>query len=295
MHRTKLLFLVIGVLAWRVAAAPADKVSDRITVTVRGQGPDVLLIPGLACSNAVWDATVAHFEKHYRLHLVQVAGFGGALPRANAQGPVIQPTVEAIDAYIKTNNLKAPRVIGHSLGGLMGLMLAVQHPEDVGRLMVVDSLPFFSGLFGAKDAAEATPQAAGMRDNILAETPEAYAQGEKDFLHSLVKSPEGYRQATKWAIDSDKSVVARALYEDLTTDLRPQLREIKVPVTILYAWDASTGFPQTATDGLYRDNYAPLPSKTLARVDDAFHFIMLDQPDRFATLVETFLKEPLKP
>jgi pimeloyl-ACP methyl ester carboxylesterase len=294
MYRTKLLFLVIGVLAWRVAAAPADKVSDRITVSVRGQGPDVVLIPGLACSNAVWDATAARFEKHYRLHLIQVAGFGGALPGANAQGPVIQPTVEAIDAYIKTNHLKAPKVIGHSLGGLMGLMLAVQHPEDVGRLMVVDALPFFAVLFGAKDAAAATPQAAGMRDSILTETPEAYAQGERDFLHSLVKSPEGYQQATKWAVASDKSVVARAIYEDLTTDLRPQLHEIKIPVTILYAWDASSGFPQAATDDLYRDNYALLPNKTLVRVDDAYHFIMLDQPDRFAAQVETFLKEPAK-
>jgi pimeloyl-ACP methyl ester carboxylesterase len=294
MQRTKFLFLVIGFLAWQAAAALADEVTNRIAVTVRGQGPDVVLIPGLACSNAVWDATAAHFEKHYRLHLVQVAGFGGSLPRANAQGPVVQPTVEAIDAYIKTHHLKAPRVIGHSLGGLMGLMLAARHPEDVGRLMVVDSLPFFSVLFGAKDVEAATPQAAGMRDNILTETQAAYAQGEKEFLRSLVKSTEGRQAATTWAIASEKSVVARALYEILTTDLRPQLREIKIPVTILYAWDASTSIPQTLADGLYRDNYAPLPDKTLVRIEDSCHFIMLDQPERFAAQAEAFLQGPVK-
>jgi pimeloyl-ACP methyl ester carboxylesterase len=259
-------------------------------VTVRGQGPDVVLIPGLASSSAVWDATAKHLEGHYRLHIVQVAGFAGSPPSANAQGLVIQPTVDAIDAYIKTNKLKSPKVIGHSIGGLMGLMLSDQHPEDVGSLMIVDSLPFFSALFGAKDAATAAPQAAAMRDSILAETQDAYAQSEKEFIPSLVKSPEGLKAATAWAIASDKSVVARAMYEDMTTDIRPKLREIKTPVTLLYPWDASTGMSQAAVDGLYQESFAPLPNKTIVRIDGSFHFIMLDQPDAFAAQVDTFLK-----
>ncbi|HEX3717608.1 MAG TPA: alpha/beta fold hydrolase [Verrucomicrobiae bacterium] len=62
-----------------------------------------------------------------------------------------------------------PRLIGHSMGGLMGMMLALQHPEDCDKLMIVDSLPFFGVLMGAKDAAAAEPQAASMRDMVLAE------------------------------------------------------------------------------------------------------------------------------
>src|SRR3954463_482521 len=146
MHKTKLISFLIAVMAWH-SSSIADTVSDRISVTVRGKGPDVVLIPGLASSSAVWDATAARLEARYRLHVVQVAGFAGSPPHANAQGPIIQPTVDAIDAYIKTNKLKAPRVIGHSLGGMMGLMLALRHPEDTGKLMIVDSLPFFSVLF----------------------------------------------------------------------------------------------------------------------------------------------------
>lgn len=290
MHKSILTTLLIGVLALGASAAIAEPVSDRITVTVRGKGPDVVLIPGLASSSAVWDATVAHLEGRYRLHIVQVAGFAGSPPRANAKGPVTQPAVDAIDTYIKTNKLKAPMVIGHSLGGLMGMMLAVQHPEDTGRLMIVDSLPFFSVLMGAKDAAAAAPQAAAMRDSILNETQDAFAESEKGFLRSLVKSPEGLKSATKWAAASDKSVVARALYEDMTTDLRPKLHEIKTPVTVLYPWDSLTGMPQAAFDGLYRENFAALPNKKMVRIDGSFHFIMLDQPDAFAAQVDTFLK-----
>ncbi len=237
------------------------------TVTVQGQGPNVILIPGLACSTAVWDATVAHLRGHYRLHLVQVAGFAGAPARANATGPVVQPTVDAIDAYIKTNHLKSPRIIGHSMGGSMGLMLAIQHPEDVDKLMLVDTLPFTGALMGAPDAAAAKPMATMMRDNLLGETQDAYAQGETNFLHSLVKSSAGLRSAAAWAVASDKSVVARSLYEDMTLDLRTNLPAIKTPVTMLYPWDATAGMSQAVFDNLYQSSYAPLPHKTITRID----------------------------
>ena len=281
---------LVGIALVSISSVSAGPVSDRITVTVRGQGPDVVLIPGLACSSAVWDATAARFEGRCRLHIVQVAGFAGSLPQANAQGPVVQPTVDAIDTYIRTNKLKKPKVIGHSLGGLMGMMLAVQHPEDVGGLMIVDALPFFGALFGANDINAVAPQATAMRDRIVAEPQDAYAQGETQFMQSLVKSPAGREQATKWAVASDKSVVARALYDDITADLRPKLREIKLPVTILYAWDSLAPIPQATVDEIYRQNYASLSNKTLVRVDGSFHFIMLDQPGVFATQTEMFLK-----
>jgi pimeloyl-ACP methyl ester carboxylesterase len=290
MQKTKLITFLTAVLAWHAFAVGADPGSDRITVTVRGTGPDVVLIPGLSSSSAVWDATAAHLEGRYRLHIVQVAGFAGSSARANAQGAVLQPTADAIDVYIKTNKLKSPKVIGHSAGGLMGMLLAFQHPEDVNKLMIVDSLPFFSVLFGANDAAGATPQAAAMRDSILAETQDAYAQGQEEFLRRLVKSPEGLKAATKWAAASDKSVVARALYEAMTTDLRPRLHEIKTQVTMLYPWDSASGISQAVVDGLYKESFAPLPNKTLVRIDNSYHFIMLDQPDVFAAKVDAFLK-----
>jgi pimeloyl-ACP methyl ester carboxylesterase len=286
----KSTLITLCLLALQAAAVIAEPVSDRITVTVRGTGPDVVLIPGLGCSTAVWDATAVRIQAHCRLHLVQVAGFAGAPPRANAQGPIIQPTVDAIDAYIKTNKLKSPRLIGHSLGGLMGLLLASQHPEDVGKLMIVDSLPFFGVMTGATNSAEAASRIAPIRDSVLAQTQEDYAQGETNIMRSLVKSPAGRQTAIAWAVASDKSVVARAMFEDMTTDLRPKLTAIKTPITMLYPWDAASGMPQASFDKVYQESYAPLPNKTIVRIDGSFHFIMLDQPALFAAQVDAFLK-----
>ena len=267
------------------AAAP------RFTVEVRGQGPDVILIPGLASSSAVWDDTVKQLEGRYRLHVVQVAGFAGAPVGANAEGPVIQPAVDALDGYIKSAKLKAPAVIGHSMGGLMGLMLARQHPEDVGKLMVVDSLPFFAVVFAPTATVETVrPQAAAMRDMAEKATPEAWAAGETRTMARLVKSPAGLKAATEAAIASDPSVTGRALYDDLTTDLRGEIASIKTPTVMLYPWDAATGAPQAAYDDLYTEAYAPMASARVKRIDGSLHFIMLDQPAAFAAEVESFLR-----
>ena len=282
--------LLTAVLTFQLHATFAAPATNHITVTVRGKGPDVLLIPGLACSSAVWDVAAKQLEDRYRLHIIQVAGFGGAPAGANASGAVLQPTVDAIDLYISTNHLKSPKVVGHSLGGLMCMTLAIQHPDDVGKLMIVDSLPFFGVIMGASDATNIAPQAAGMRDTILTETQDAYAEGEKSFLPTLVKSPEGLKSAINWAVASDKSVVARALYEVMTTDLRSDLSKIKAPVTLLYPWDSQSGFPREATDKLYKDNFAALPNAKLVCIEDSFHFIMLDQPAKFATQLDAFLK-----
>ena len=50
------------------------------------------------------------------------------------------------------------------------------------------------------------------------------------------------------------------------------------------------GASAAAIDKTYADAYAALPGVTLKRVDDARHFIMLDQPQAFASAVEAFLK-----
>ncbi|MBU4433757.1 MAG: alpha/beta hydrolase, partial [Alphaproteobacteria bacterium] len=213
------ILAAIGVFGGHHAHAAPSTVSDRIAVTVTGKGPDVVLIPGLASSGAVWDDTVKQLSGHYRVHVVQVAGFAGAPEGGNAQGPVLDPLVEAVDAYIKSAGLKSPAVIGHSMGGLTGLILARRHPEDLSRLLIVDSLPFFSSLFSPAATAEGMkPQAAAMRDATIAMSADAFASQQAMTLPRMVKSPDGQKAALAWSVASSQSVVARALYDLLTTD-----------------------------------------------------------------------------
>ena len=63
---------------------------------------------------------------------------------------------------------------------------------------------------------------------------------------------------TKWAAASDRTVVAKAMYEDMVTDARPRLPQIKAKTTVLYAFDSTMGIPQATIDSLYSGAYAVL-------------------------------------
>jgi len=293
--RVAALLASAPVLAQVVHASPACAATapvfqaTRFSVEVRGHGPDVILIPGLASSRAVWEATAKQLEANHRVHLVQLAGFAGQPAAGNGQGPILAPSVEELHGYIVASGLKAPTIIGHSLGGLAGLMLAEAHPGDVGRLMIVDSFPFFSAAFNPTVTAEqAQTRAATLRDGLMAQTPEAFSASERTAMNRLALTPAARALALDWALASDRSVIARATYDDMVTDARPGLAALKIPVTIVFPYDASMGAPAEAVTGIYAGAYAALPGVSLRRVDGAYHFLMLDQPEAFAREVARF-------
>lgn len=280
-------FLLLFALSHASAAEP---VAPRFTVTVEGRGPDVILIPGLASSSAVWDATAERLKAGHRVHRIQVAGFAGAPAAGNTAGPVVAPLAEALAAYIAANRLHAPAIIGHSLGGETALMLAARHPEAVGRVMVVDALPFYSLLINPAATPETIrPQADEMRDGLLAQNDEQAAAGAAATVARLIRTESARAAAIAWTRASDRSVVARAMHELLTTDLRPELGRIRAPLTVLYAYDPLYGVPGQMIDGIFTSAYANAPRATLRRIDGSFHFIMIDQPAAFAAAVDAFL------
>ena len=114
-------------------AAPANTVQmDHVSVQVVGAGKPVILIPGLSSPREVWAGVFPELAKGHRVYLVQVNGFGGDDPRANLEPGVIAGVVADIHRLIAAEKLQGAAVVGHSMGGLAGLMLAKAHPADVG-------------------------------------------------------------------------------------------------------------------------------------------------------------------
>lgn len=284
----RLLALILAFLAPGLAAHAAAP--TRFTVEVRGKGPDVILIPGLASSRAVWEPTAKALEGRYRLHIVQVNGFAGSPAGANAKGPIVDGIVEELADYIADNRLDHPAVIGHSMGGFTGLALARRHPGSVGRLMVVDAFPFFSILINARDAAAAEPMAAQVRANFAGMSDADMLSTQTRTMANLVKDERGRADAITWSMASDRQVVGQVTYEIMTSDLRGELSAMTTPVTVLYARDASMGFLGNYIGGAYKDNYAGLKGVKIIEIDNSLHFIMIDQPEAFLRQVETFLK-----
>ena len=275
------------------AAHQDSNASARFSVVVEGpaagKAPDVILIPGLGSSRAVYAAEAKLLSTDFRLHLVQIAGFAGEPAGPNAEGPILAPVVEQLHQYIADNHLEHPAVIGHSLGGLLALMLADAHPGDAGKVLVVDALPFYGLIFSPNATVEMLkPQAQAMHDSLLAQPPDQFAASQPLFAARLAANPEGQKAVAAGSIASDRRVFAEAMLEDLSTDLRPRLASIKTPVTVLYPYQAGEG-TKSEVEELYKGAYAGMPQVRFQCIDDSLHFIMFDQPRAFHLAVVNFL------
>lgn len=271
--------------------------SDRLSVVVDGPegAPDLILIPGLSSSPAVWQGTVDHLNGRYRVHRIHVAGFAGAAAQANAQGdapqPVGAPVAEEIARYIREQHMNKPAVVGHSMGGTMGMMLAARHPDLVGRLMVVDMIPFMGAMFGAPGATaqSVTPVADQIWTAQSTSPREAYAAQATASINGMINTESRREEALEDMRGSDQKVSAAAFRELVTTDLRPELAKITAPTEVLYVKFNDARMTDAITDAIYQMSFATLPGAKLKRIDDSAHFIMFDQPEAFYSELDAFL------
>lgn len=280
----------------------AEFASDRIHVRVDGDmdGRDIILIPGLSSSPEIWQGTVDHLTAQdgvgWRVHRIHVQGFAGAPAEGNAQTgatptPVAAPVAEEIARYIAEQGLEKPAVVGHSMGGTIGLMLAARHPDSVGKLMVVDMIPFMGAMFappGASNEAITT-----MADQVYAGmayvSRAEYDQRATVSLTGMIAT-EGLRAGPlEDSRTSDQKVSAAAFRELIVTDLRPELSRIVAPTEVMYVKFNDPRMTPEITDQIFRSSFANLPGVTLKRIDDSAHFIMLDQRQAFYGELDAFL------
>ena len=289
MLRHLLLTLTILLGAAPLAAEPFR--SDRVTVTTRGTGPDVVLVPGLTSSPAAWKHVAADLPG-YRYHFVQVKGFAGVPAEGNAHGDLIKRSAEEIARYIEVAGLKRPAIVGHSLGGSIALMIGARHPALVSRLMVVDQVPWMGIFYGPPGTTPASirPTADALRTGMANASPAEREKNITAMTAAMVATEPERAGVIKSGIDSDRAATGQAFHELLTTDLRPELIAIKVPATVLYVTPRGVpGLTDAAVDAVYRASYANLSGVRLVRVPDSAHFIMYDNRPFFTDQLKVFL------
>jgi pimeloyl-ACP methyl ester carboxylesterase len=286
-------FLVAALLALAACASSPDEPfsSDRINVVTRGSGRDVILIHGLSSSRDIWNATADALDDNYRVHLVQLNGFAGAPIGGAREGDVSAPVAEEIARYIREAHLDRPAVIGHSMGGTIGLMLAARHPDAIGKLMVVDMFPFMGAMFGGADATRESlaPIADQIRTSMRAAPQGQVSQQTLATINTMVKTESARAEIIEHARMSDVGVTANAFHELIVTDLRPELSQITAPVTVLYVIPPQMPLTAEQYEGYMRASYANLLQARLIKIDESYHFIMIDQFERFMGEVNTFL------
>lgn len=273
------------------APAPADLIQmDHISVQVIGKGRPVILIPGLSSPRAVWDGVAPELAKSHTVYLVQVNGFGGDAPGANLGEGLLPGILADLHKLIADRKIGGAAVVGHSMGGLLTLMLAQAYPGDIGKGLIVDALPFVGSAFFPGSTVESVkPQAETMRAQMagLYGKPLPEAVGQAIAQQNALKLAS-QAQVAAWMAKADMRVSAQSMYEDLQTDLRPQLKGVATPITVLVPWTAARGGEAPVVD-LYKREYAGAANVTVKGVGDSGHFIMLDQPEAFRAALTAFL------
>jgi N-formylmaleamate deformylase len=260
-------------------------------VTKVGQGRPMILIPGLLSSGEVWQATVERFKTRYECHVLTLAGFAGQPPAALAGRPFLETVGRDLARYIEAERLDRPIVVGHSLGGFVAFAVAAAHPDAVGPIVAVDGVPFLPALMDpGADPQRVAAQAARMRDFYATLTPAQLVVQSKMSLASMMKAPADVERAAAWSATSDPTTAGLAVYEMMTTDLRPAVAAIRTPVLLIgaaeFAKDAAT---RARVQAAYEQQVATVPNHRVVMAEDARHFVMWDAPEFLWRTMDTFL------
>jgi N-formylmaleamate deformylase len=290
MTKLSFIMLLVGACSFQTQDVIAADVAP-FKAVVTGSGPAMILIPDLASGGNVWDGTVAHFKDRYQCHVLTLAGFAGQPPM---DGPFLEKVRNGIVKYIKDQKLDHPVIIGHSLGGMMAFWLAEKAPDEVGPVVAVDGLPFYSALMDPAATAESTvPMGEQFRSMYAGYSAEQFIANNHRFLAMMITAPADVDKVASLGDKSDPKAVGQAFYDLVTTDLRTDLKSIKAPVLLIGSAPGDETM-KTKIQEAYAAQIATVPHHKLVFAPTARHFIQLDDPKFFYQEVETFLKENQK-
>jgi 3-oxoadipate enol-lactonase len=104
----------------------------------RGQGEPILLVHGLGSSGADWALQVRSLEKKYRVIVPDLPASGHSAPPEG--GCSIEGLARALWALCDHLGARTVNLVGFSLGGAVSLEMALQRPQSVRRLGLINSL-----------------------------------------------------------------------------------------------------------------------------------------------------------
>ncbi|WP_461130642.1 alpha/beta fold hydrolase [Spirosoma aerophilum] len=279
MKITKLVWLIpLLLLSLRL---PAQQTA--FTVKVTGHGEPVLLLPGFTCTAEVWQETVAAISANHECHAFTFAGFGGVPPIDLPWLPTIK--TQLIE-YIKNKNLHQVTIIGHSLGGTLGMWLVTTQPDLFKKLIAVDALPCTGALFMPNFKASQMVYDNPFSKQQLAMDSVHFQQMARQMAAGMSLNQTKHDQLVDWMVKADRKTYVYGYVDLLKLDLREDLANTTVPVVIL----AATHPNRQQIEATWNQQLAKLKEKRIYYADQSAHFIMYDQPAWFIARIKENLQ-----
>ncbi|WP_395103576.1 alpha/beta fold hydrolase [Actinomadura sp. SCN-SB] len=249
--------------------------ATRISARVRRSGSDLLiLVHGLGCAKESFDGA---FESpaldHLSICAFDLPGYGDS-ERWHDQGYSLESYAEAtigvIEALRRAGADGRVFLVGHSMGGAVGLLAAERVPA-LGHCVSVE------GNLTAEDCGLVSRQIASQMAS------EFVPGGYESFLRELRNSPrKDLRAWASWYAGADPAAVHQSATSLVQWSDSGKLLELftKLPQTCSYIYGDEDG----------KHHLRPLlPHRDMHRIADAGHFAMVDKPDEFYDLLATLL------
>jgi pimeloyl-ACP methyl ester carboxylesterase len=251
------------------------RASDGVELAVTefgGRGAPILLLHGLMGRASTWWAVAEWLADHGRVVGVDARGHG----RSGARGPWSTERMAA-DVVDVLTELGPAVVVGHSMGGLHGLVAAARRPELVRALVVEDMGVDFRGRSAADARAwfEALPQPFPS----LAAVRRAFGHPRAEFGEYMTECVEersdGYHLLAR--VEHTTAIAA----EWAERDHWPAVSCVRCPALLVEAGESA------APEGQMALMAARMPTATHVRVPGTAHLVHADAG--FRPLVESFL------
>ena len=234
----------------------------RVAYRVTGSGPPVVLLHGLGGSGRWWDRNVAAFARHFRVHAVDLVGFG----ESRGTGRVSLVAASALLVrWLDRLGLERVRLVGHSMGGRIAADIAADFPARVDRLVLVGAAIY--------------PPVTGrpLRVTGLLRSLRSISPG---FIPILAADAYRAGPGTVW----------RAARETLTHCADERLTQVRTPTLVVWG-ERDTIVPLATAERIAQ----LLPRSELVVIAGAGHNPMWDRPDPFNTVVVRFLSAEQPP
>jgi pimeloyl-ACP methyl ester carboxylesterase len=108
-----------------------------IRYNVMGGGPAVVLVHGWLSSSRIWEQLAGRLAQRFTVYTLDLSGFGESDKPLSGYG--IRNGSRLLYAFCAHFGLTHANIIGHDLGGAMAVKLAADHPDVVGRLVVIST------------------------------------------------------------------------------------------------------------------------------------------------------------
>jgi pimeloyl-ACP methyl ester carboxylesterase len=245
----------------------------------------ILLVHGLASNAGFWRYNIAELSKNNRVIAVDLPGYGKSEKGDYPYGMKFYADVLA--QFIQDQNLENVHYVGHSMGGQIGITLALRHPEVIDELIL--AAPAGIEKFD-RGEGEWLANVLTMRGVRLAPEPTVRDNLSMNFYRWDNEYEWMVEERVRMAKDDDTmkefsyTVIQsiKAMIDEPTTH---RLDDLTVPTHIIYGkFDGmipnrslNPGF----TADVFEFGHKTIPNSTLTEIDNGGHMIMIEQPEAF--------------